>query len=788
MAGRELAAVFRAKDEMSAEMDRIKTNIGELDNRFGGISSKAVAAGAAIGVATTAVIALGTAAFKMGEEVDEAFDSILIKSGAAGDALEQLQDDFNQVVKNVPTSFGDAANAIGLLHARTGQTGDALQELATQVLNLSRLTGTDTSENVRQVTRFFGDWGIATENQSEALDKLFRAAQMSGQSVSQLAQGVVQFGAPMRQLGIDMDTAISLFAKWEKEGVNVETVAGTMRIALAKMAEVGLDPAETFDRLVTTIREMEDPVEATSLAMEVFGKRGGADMAAAIREGRFAVDDYKAALEDAGDSINDAARKTDDAKQDMEKAWNELKVAAQPVVQTVFEAMNEALRIAIPLMKDFAANLRTIAEAFKAMKEGKVTWQEVAAAALGVETRPGQPGSRTDLSGITVNRPENLAGMTTANEVSSEQALEAAERVTGLGLTADEIKLLKKDKEDEREAARIARAAEQEAKREAAAALREAERIIKEQQRQAEREAEIEAQRANTIRELGQRRAQAVQDAEDAYQEARQNALDKADEQAEKAQAQFDREQALAAERKRLQDEMERALKVDSESRAGARLGVQQSREFEDIDIRRARELEDIQDRQAKQRRTDAEQARKDQDAIAAARFSGDSRAVTAAMLAAEQRKRAIADQAAEEMAALEKRRQREDEDFARKQARQADDLIQTRKDLAEVEQLRKDLAAPLEAFNKQVLADNLAEKIQEYYKAQEATFEAAEKTRDRRIDAAFNAEAQGIERAQNIGMTQQQILNNYNYGVQTNDALQELIDDYFDADTIRME
>ena len=61
--------------------------------------SIAVAALTAVG---TAVVAVGTAAFDAAETVDEAFDSIAIKTGAQGDELTQLQDDWKAVFSSIP--------------------------------------------------------------------------------------------------------------------------------------------------------------------------------------------------------------------------------------------------------------------------------------------------------------------------------------------------------------------------------------------------------------------------------------------------------------------------------------------------------------------------------------------------------------------------------------------------------------------------------------------------------------------------------------------------------------
>lgn len=875
MAGRELAAVFRLKDEASEEFERMHGHIEKLEGKLNEVPNAAHAAMIGLAGVASAAIALGAAAFELGEAFDDALDTITIKSGAMGDTLDQLNEDFKNVVSSVPSSFQDAADAIALLHARTGETGEALQALAEQVLNLSRLTKTDVGENVREVTRFFGDWSVATEDQGEALDKLFRAAQMSGQSVSSLAGNVVQFGAPMRQLGIDMDTAISLFAKWEKEGVNVETVAATMRQALAKMAEAGLDPKETFDKLINTIHDMEDPIEATTLAMSVFGKRGGADMAAAIREGRFAVDDYKAALDDAGGAINEAADKTDDAKQRMQTAWNELKVAAKPIVDDVFEALNKALEAAIPLIKTFAENMKNIAEAFKAMKEGKITWQEVAAAAMGVNTRPEVPGGRTQMPTYVPPRPEGLPTVPTEEPPPEPPPAGGGTGTSGAGLTAEEIAALKKDPEAEKEAAREAKAAAAETKREQAAAVREAERILKEQERQAAREAEVEAQRANTIRELGQKRADAINAATDAAAEAIAKAQKKEQEQIDKAQEDFDRERENAQKREDLQKEIaakQRELQANqqltqlgrAETREDADRTTARLREQADIETRRTRELAQISRQQMLQDADIArQQARATEDAATSrsrslrdaqiqanrsledmerehqerlaeiAKQGGPNQAQAIAaenesyskqqvnferqqQRAAEDRARAAADQQADQEKAraraaqdlsltrarmaeeLKLRRQFEDDDYKLRQDREdadralrrdraREDIKQGLEDAKTMQAAMEALNQPLKDFNQKILEDNLAEKIAGYVKAKEDAVNAANATLEQRTAQAEEQYQQGVERANNIGVPQTVILNNYNNGLQGPETIEDMVDNLMDQAAQRL-
>lgn len=780
--------MFRVKDEASENLEQFHGHLEQIEQKMG-VEMPQAAAAMAIGFAgaASAVVALGAAAFELGAQFDEAFDTIRVKTVATGEVMEQLADDFKAVAAATPSSFADAATAIGLLNARTGQLGEGLQQLAEQELTLARITHADMGEQIRVTTRLFGDWGIATDDQSVVLDKLFRASQLSGGSVSQLAQTVVQFGAPMRQLGMDLDTAISLMAKWEKEGVNTETVLGTMRIALAKMAETGFDPSQTFERLVVTIRDMEDPIEATSLAMDVFGKRGGADMAAAIREGRFAIDDYKQEMEDAGGAIEDTRSKVDDAKEEMAKSFNDLKVAAEPVVTAVFEALNNVLITLKPAMHEFAQDVQNIASAMKAIGSGQVTIQELAAVALGVNTRPQGP-AKPDLSGLNLQRPGFLPPL---EEPAPPPG--AAPGATGGGgpapLTAAELAALRKDNEAEREAAREAARIKREQEREAAAAVREAERILKEQERQAEREAEIEARRVNMIRELEQRRQDTINEAIDNADVAIRKAQEQADEKIAIAQEEFDRQKAIEDQRKQLQKDVEAATTGVRDRQAANQRSTADDRSAEDRRIRREREDADFAARISQQSGRNDTQERQSVDAINAARQKGDVLTANRLQLQLEQTRKNTTDQLAVEAAAMQLRRDREDEDFARQQARRAEDLATQKANAAELlnDPVIKAAQDALELFNNTVAQDTLDRKILDYIKARDELIGTANQRIEDTTTRANEQFDVGVERANQSGLTQQVILNNYNSGFQGPDIVDEMVNDLLDEAASRL-
>lgn len=323
---------------------RILGDASGFSNTLDGVGGKLGQFGKmAVAATAAAAAAAGVALFKMGGTLDEAFDTIRVGTGATGQALEGLKDDFRAVAKTVPADMGSVGQAIADLNTRTGLSGEALQELAGQTLELSRLTKTDLGSTIAGTTRIFGDWAIATEDQAGTLDKLFRASQTSGIGLDKLMTTVVNSGAPLRQMGFGFEASVAMLAKFEKEGVNTEAILGGMKMALGRMAKAGEEPVETFKRLSEQIKQAGSDGAANAIAVEAFGTRAGPDLAAAIREGRFEFDDYLDVISNGSDTIQAAADDTADFGEAWLKFKNNVLLKLEPVAMRVFNAIGDLM-------------------------------------------------------------------------------------------------------------------------------------------------------------------------------------------------------------------------------------------------------------------------------------------------------------------------------------------------------------------------------------------------------------------------------------------------------------
>lgn len=284
-----------------------------------GTSAASAAAFAAGMVAVGAAVGVGL--YKIGKEYETAYQTIRTETGATGERMEKLKSSFKNVFGSTPADAEDVATALAEVHKRTGQTGKPLEDLTLQFLRLSSATGTDVKTNVQNVTRAFNDWGIQAKDQGKTLDGFFAVSQKTGIAVSDLAGSLVQFGSPMRALGYDVNEAAAMFGAFERAGVNVSTMMPGLRMGLkniakptdelrARFKELGIDtrdPKQALTGIMETIEGMKNPTDAASFAMDVFGARAGTDMAQAIREGRFEVDDLVKTMKSSKGSIEENA-------------------------------------------------------------------------------------------------------------------------------------------------------------------------------------------------------------------------------------------------------------------------------------------------------------------------------------------------------------------------------------------------------------------------------------------------------------------------------------------------
>ncbi len=328
---------------MGGASNKLSSSMGSLGSKMSSLATSINPIAIAAGAAALAFATMGGAAMKASLEFEKAFATIRVGTGATGESLAGLEESFKTVFTSVPTSTADAATAIADLNTRLGLTGEPLEALATQFLNLSRITGTDVSSAISSATRVMHDFAVSSEEQSTALDYLFKVSQSTGIGMTQLSSSMTQYGSVMRQMGFDINESAALLGKFEKEGVNLQLVLGSLRMGLANFAKAGEEPVEALQRVITEIQGMGSVADANLKAIEIFGSRAGPDMAAAIREGRFSIDELMSTLDASTETINKAAADTLTFGDKWTLAKNKIMEAIVPIGDVITGVLGNAI-------------------------------------------------------------------------------------------------------------------------------------------------------------------------------------------------------------------------------------------------------------------------------------------------------------------------------------------------------------------------------------------------------------------------------------------------------------
>ena len=362
--GKELQAVVNLAGSIDPSLGKA---IESAQKKISGLNVKALAVGAAVGgiaVATgKAVVEAGKYLKDLGSQFDEAADAIRIGTGATGDALDGLLDDFDEVYKSVPTTMEDASKAIADYNTRLGLTGPQLQEISKQALQVSDMLGDDLGGVIEESSQAFQQWNIDADNMGGAMDYIFKVSQSTGMGFTDLMSNMQKFGPQLQEMGYSFETASALMGQLDKAGVNTEEVLSAMKKSVGALAKEGISASDGLAMYYEQIKNAGTAAEAASIASEIFGTKAGSTMAAAIRDGTLAVGDLTESLLENGETIAGAAEDTYDFAERLQIMKQGLEVALKPMANTVFDGINKFMPVLQKLMEQIVPVISDAVEA-----------------------------------------------------------------------------------------------------------------------------------------------------------------------------------------------------------------------------------------------------------------------------------------------------------------------------------------------------------------------------------------------------------------------------------------
>lgn len=342
-------------DEFKKETEKGFSNMGDRLTSYGKTLTASV---------TAPIVALGGAAVKSFNTLDEAEDIIIQKTGATGDTLKELNDVTKNLFTDLPMDADKVAEAVGEVNTRFEVTGPLCEEISKQFLEFAELNGGEVSDSIDQVQNALSAYGLGAEDVGHVLDVMNYVGQQTGVSMETLSGGVIQNAAAFQELGLNMDESLYFMGQLEKSGANSDTVMQGLRKALKNSAEEGKDFKTTLSELQDAILNGTDGIDGLSYAYDIFG-RNGDQIYNAIKNGTLNLNDFAFAAEDAEGSVSNTFEATQDPADQFEVLMHNLTTVMGELGGELMETVGPAIESVTDGIKGFTDWFRDLPDGVK---------------------------------------------------------------------------------------------------------------------------------------------------------------------------------------------------------------------------------------------------------------------------------------------------------------------------------------------------------------------------------------------------------------------------------------
>ncbi|QRJ57454.1 hypothetical protein GWO64_009365 [Corynebacterium macginleyi] len=300
---------------------------------------------------------VGKALFDMGSQFDDAYDSIRVGTGASGQAFDDLKESMRNVATEsigVGSDMGAIGSTLADLNTRLGLTGEPLEKMTSQFLQLQNL-GVDA--DINEVSKAMSGFGVEAKDMPGALDELFQISQATGLTITDLSKSAVKAGPALRGFGFSMADSAALVGQMDKAGLDADKTLQSMQRALAGFAAEGRDAPQALKETIGSIEDFikaGDEAAAINMAAGIFGTRGATQFVDAVKTGTLSVEDFMGATGATSDTIADMAEETADFGERWDQFKAQVMVALEPVATELYKSLVPALDFAAEKFESLA--------------------------------------------------------------------------------------------------------------------------------------------------------------------------------------------------------------------------------------------------------------------------------------------------------------------------------------------------------------------------------------------------------------------------------------------------
>ena len=341
-----LEDVNKKLESGTAKLEDYSKKVGDFSDATGKI-------GSSLNKNVTAPVAAATAGIMAAwSQVDEGMDIIVEKTGATGDALEEMQQSARNIAKSIPTDFATAGSAVGEVNTRFHLTGQELEDLSSKFVKFSQLNDTDVSSSIDNTQKVMEAFNLEAEDAGALLDTMNKVGQDTGISMDSLASTMVSNAASLKELGMSAVDAAAFLGQCETSGVDTSAVMTGLKKTLVNASGEGKSMKQALSELQSTMLNAENSADAYNAAVALFGSKAGPALVEFCKSGKLNFEELGASLNDNLGSVEDTFNATLDLADQFKITMNELKDAGYDVGNALGPVLAECLQVVTPILKE----------------------------------------------------------------------------------------------------------------------------------------------------------------------------------------------------------------------------------------------------------------------------------------------------------------------------------------------------------------------------------------------------------------------------------------------------
>lgn len=347
-------------EELSNSATNSKASLEETNNLLK--SDLLMEYGDQFGELSQKLIDFGKDSLEAFRQVDEGMDIIVTKTGATGQALDEMTDIAKGLATELPTDFTTAGSAVGELNTQFGLTGDALKSASSYLIQYAEINGSDVTSAAISAKQAIEAYGLETKDLATVLDTVTYTSQSTGVGVQDLMNKVIAGAPQIKALGLSFNEGVTLMGRFEQAGVDSSAALSSLAKATVNYAKEGKNLEEGLKGTIQQIQQASNETDALNLASEVFGSKAAPRMVDAIQRGAFSLDDLAEAAGKASGSVGKTYEATLDPIDRFTTAQNQAKLALSEVGDAIASTF-------APILEVLASLLQSVAEWFTHLSE-----------------------------------------------------------------------------------------------------------------------------------------------------------------------------------------------------------------------------------------------------------------------------------------------------------------------------------------------------------------------------------------------------------------------------------